>query len=324
MELDNGTTLEVEAPIIEDVPKSMDDTIRDTLRNITKETPETTLETKVETNLESKPEEIQAEPEVPLKKAPTSWKKEAAEKFNTLPPEVQAEIERREGDIFKGIDQYKQKAQFGAAIETAIAPYAQTLQALNVTPDKAIAELMAADHKLRYGAPHEKQAYFAQLAQSYGIDLGAVQNPEMNQVDPNVLHLQTQLQQLQGYIQNQQQTEQQRASQSLNSEIEQFSSDPNHKHFENVRGHMSALLQAGHAQTLQDAYEQAIYANPQTRALVLAEQQAAAKAEIAKKAQAAKTAASVNVRSRSALPSSQPIGTMDDTIRATLRRIQGA
>jgi hypothetical protein len=84
---------------------------------------------------------------------------------------------------------------------------------------------------------------------------------------------------------------------------------------------MSALLQAGTAKDLADAYEQAIYANPTTRALVLAEQQAKAKEEATQKAQAAKQAASVNTRNRPSMPVSQPIGTMDDTIRATLRRL---
>lgn len=87
---------------------------------------------------------------------------------------------------------------------------------------------------------------------------------------------------------------------------------------------MAALLQAGQATTLEDAYEQAVYANPTTRAAMLQQQLQAARDEAAKKAQAARETASINVPRRPSMPVSQPIGTMDETIRATLRRLQNA
>jgi hypothetical protein len=118
--------------------------------------------------------------------------------------------------------------------------------------------------------------------------------------------------------------EQQREQQALNSQLAEFAADPNHSHFEAVRGYMGALIQAGHAPDLKSAYEQAVWANPATRASVLAQQQAAQRAEADQKAKAAKKAASVNVRAKPSLPSSEPIGTMEDTIRATLRRLQAA
>jgi hypothetical protein len=338
LEMETGNPVEVEK--VEEVieqPKSMDDTIRETLRELQSKGVEVEKDMPVSDEEKAKvirdekgkfkaeipvvgkqAEEIK--PEVVVKAAPNTWKKEVADKWSTLPAEVQSEVERREADFHKGIEQYKGKAQFGESIERAIQPYASTLQALNITPDKAIAELMAADHRLRYGSPAEKQAYFSQLAQNYGVSLGEVANQP--QVDPNVNYLTQQVNQLQGWIQNQTLMGQQKEQESLTSEIAQFASDPSHSHFESVKGYMSALLQAGQAQNLTDAYEQAIYANPQTRALILAEQQAKERNEITLKAQAAKNAASINVRNRPSMPVSQPIGTMDDTIRSTLRRLQ--
>jgi hypothetical protein len=117
---------------------------------------------------------------------------------------------------------------------------------------------------------------------------------------------------------------QQKESEALNNEIVKFSSDPSHSHFESVKSDMAGLLQAGLAKDLADAYEQAVWRNPTIRASILAEQQAEAKKGATQKAQAAKTAASVNVRTRPSMPVSQPIGTMDDTIRSTLRRLQNA
>lgn len=323
-------------------PKSMDDTIRETLRSLqekgaviedeTPATPEAPEEKaqriRDEKGKFAKTDPVISEavetPETPVKAAPNTWKKEVAEKWATLPPEVQSEVERREADFHKGIETYKQKAQFAETIERTIAPYVATIQALGVTPDVAIQGLLNADHRLRYGTPQEKSYYMAELAKSYGIDLGQIPQGEQPPIDPTISALQQQVQQLTGYIQNQASQVQQAEAQTLNSTIASFAADPKHSHFESVRGHMAALLQAGQAKDLEDAYEQAVYANPTTRAAMIAQQQAVAREEAAKKAQAAKTAASVNVRARPSMPVSQPIGSMDDTIRATLRRLQSA
>lgn len=321
-------------------PKSMDDTIRETLRSLKSqgiepetETPEAPEEAaqrirddqgKFKAKEESpvvQEAQVATEPEI---SPPNTWKKDVAAKWNTLPPEVRAEVARREADFHKGIEQYRGAAQFAQAMDKAIQPYAATLQSLNVTPEVAVKELLSADHRLRYSQPQEKLAYFAELAKAYGIDLGQVQHYEPQQIDPNVSALQNQVQQLQGWIQQQSMMGQQQEEAKLHSEISSFASDPKHSHFESVRGHMAALLQAGQAKDLADAYEQAVYANPVTRAAILAEQQEAARKELTQKAQAAKTAASVNTRSRPSMPVSTPIGSMDDTIRATLRRLQGA
>jgi hypothetical protein len=67
-------------------------------------------------------------------------------------------------------------------------------------------------------------------------------------------------------------------------------------HFEQVRTIMGALLTSGQADSLQDAYDKAIWASPEVRAQVLAEQQAAEQKRREAAAVAAKKAAAVNVR----------------------------
>ncbi len=354
MSIENlDATVEVDQVNTEqDAPKSMDDTIRETLRSL--QSPESNAhDGEVQTDLtpagaveddaakaarlrdasgkfaantpivgEAAPV-VGEQPQEQVSQAPNTWKKEAQAAWANADPVIRAEVERREQDFYKGIEQYKNAANFAQTIDRAIAPYAQTFQALGMTPDKAIADIMAGDHKLRYGSPQEKTEFFAQLAHNYGIDLGAV-TQHHQAVDPNVYALHSQNQQLQAQLQSFQQTQQQQMDQSLNSEIDAFASDPSHSHFDAVKGHMSALLQAGQARDLADAYEQAIYANPTTRAAVLQQQATAQREEAAKKAQAAKQAASINHRARPSMPVAQPIGSMDDTIRETLRRLQGA
>jgi len=341
--IENEGATPIEDEVIEvEQPKSMDDTIRETLRSLKERGAEIEAPADPEEKAErirneqgkfAKAEDKPVEPETPaepevaepqIKAAPNTWKKGPAEKFVALDPEVQEEILRREADIHKGLEGYKAKAQWADTMQSAIAPFEATVRALGVTPDVAVRELMAADHKMRYGTPADKQQYFAYLAKSYGVDLSQLPATDSASVDPTVAALKQQVEQLYGHINQQQVQSKQQAEQALNSEISAFAADPKNRHFESVRGYMAALLQAGQASDLADAYEQAVYANPATRAALLAEQQAAARAESAKKAQAAKAASSVNVRNRPSMPVSQPIGSMDDTIRATLRRLQSA
>lgn len=333
----------VESEVVEQ-PKSMDDTIRETLRGLQEKGDAANVQDAPETP-EEKADRIRDKagkfaakeapadvpspaapvaPSEPGVAAPNTWKKEAQDAWVKADPVIKAEVARREADFHRGIEQYKQAATYAQSMERAIQPFAATLQSLNIAPEKAVAELMAADHRLRYGSAQEKTAYFAQLAKNYGVDLAQVPNAEQQYIDPTVSALQQQVQQLTGWIQNQSLMGQQQEEATLNSEIATFAADPSHSHFESVRGQMSALIQAGQATSLQDAYEQAVWANPTTRASVLQQQEAAKREDAAKKAQAAKQAASVNVRSRPSMPVSQPIGSMDETIRATLRRLQNA
>lgn len=330
-------------PEVIEPPISMDDTIRNTLRGLQDKGVTTDEPTESPASPEEKAQRIRdtqgkfaakeapapvdmpvvpAEPVEAVSTAPNTWKKESHDAWSKADPVLRAEVERREADFHKGIEQYRAAATYAQTMERAISPHMQTLQSLGITPDKAVAELMQADHKLRFGQPHEKQQYFAQLAQNYGIDLGQVQ--AMPAIDPNMSAMQQRIQQLEGSLQQQSLMGQQQQEAALNSEIATFAADPSHSHFESVKGHMSALLQAGQAKDLADAYEQAIYANPTTRGAVLQQQATAQREEAAKKAQAARTAASVNVRSRPSMPVSQPIGSMDDTIRNAYRRMTGA
>lgn len=259
--------------------------------------------------------DVSAEP------APNTWRKDVAAKWATLPDDVRAEVQRRESDFHKGIAQYKEKAEFGSAIERAVAPYAATLQTLGIAPDRAVQELMAADHRLRYGSPHDKNQYFAQLAQNYGIDLSQVSQTAQQPIDPNYAALQDELRRVRGMVESQTIAEQKREQDALTSDILKFKSDPAHSHFEVVKGHMAALLQAGQADGLADAYEQAVYANPVTRQAMFQQQAEKTRRENAAKAEAAKKAARTNVRSRPSLPTSMPTGSIQQTVAAAYDRL---
>ena len=322
----DSATAEVEA--VE--PPTIDDTLRETLASIrernAEEAPETDAPTRSEAGKFAE-KTIDAAPEVEpetAKPPPSSWKKEVAAKWNTLPPDVREEVERREANMHDGLAQYREAAQVGQSFNRAVAPYMATLQGLGLTPEKAVGELMAADHRLRYGQPEDKLAFMQHLAKSYGIDIGQLQNFTPQQVDPTVSALQQQVEQLTGYLQQREQNVQQQANDSLQSEIAAFAADPAHGHYPNVKRHMAALLQEGLADTLEDAYTQAVYANPQTRGAMAEQQLATQRQAKAAAAQNARITGSTNIRSRPALATESPAGaTIEETLRNNYRRLMG-
>lgn len=270
------------------------------------------------------PDPVAAPVVVPPEVQRLGLRKEEAEAFAQASEGVKAAFIRRSEEMHRGLEQFREKAQFGDAMVQAIQPFAQTIQSLGVHPAQAVQKLMAADHSLRYGTPQQKQQMIATIARDYGVDLSQGL-PEAPYVDPNVSALQQQVQQLTGWIQQKQQVEEQRQMDTLNSEVQQFASDPANKHFNSVVNEMMGLLQANIVTNLRDAYDRAVYANPATRAQVLAEQQAQAeakrKADATAKAQEAKRAAAVNVSRRGSHPAKRPIGSMEDTIRETAERL---
>ena len=257
-------------------------------------------------------------------KAPSSWKPAAqeaylkAERGEALTPEevriLTNEANRRESDFHRGVEEFKTHAQKARAYEQVIAPYQQTFQQLGVDAPTAIGALLKADHTLRYGDPATKAQYFQQLAQQYGVNLEQIQNPP--QYDPQTQYLMQQLNELRQtqaqWHNNIQQQEQTRA----NQELEQFSQAGN-AHFDAVRGDMADLLETGKATSLQDAYEKAVWMNPDIRQSLIEQQRSEAQKKAMAEAQnlRAKTAA-VSVKGSS--PSAGGVQTNGSDLRSLI------
>lgn len=261
---------------------------------------------------------------------PSSWTAAAKAEFAKASPVVQQEVLRREQQMHDGIAQYKEKANYADTLHKAIAPFEQTIRSMGVEPAVAISALLNADHQLRYGSPQEKMSSFLNIAKSYGIDLSQG-IPEQQQLDPNIQYLQSELQSTKQQLNQVLTTQQQREQMELNSQIERAKQGK--EHFDAVRNEMAALLQAGSAKDIDEAYDMAVYARPDLRQALLAkqlEEKLAAenqkRADEAKKAaeaaKAAKAAASTNVPKRGTLPAQKPAGSMRDTMLETLEQIR--
>lgn len=262
------------------------------------------------------------------------WKKAALAEWEKLPDIARKEIERREADFHKGIEQYKAGAQASQEFERAVAPYMATIQSLGVTPTVAAAHLMNVDHQLRYSAPQQKVGLLLKIASDYGVDINTLATgiqqvagervwEQQNPVDPRMQQLQQRVDQMQ---QQQFQTQQQAVTaehSAIDTEIAAFAADPDHEHFGILQKDMAVLLQNGLAKDLGAAYDMAMRQNPQTYQIWLAQQQQEWDAQRKAKVQKAKQAGANVVRpnGRASVPAAQPKRTMEEDIEATARNL---
>jgi len=375
-------TAEVEVMDDKSLDLSMDDDIRETLRNIQSRSAEPEAEAPVEEAASEpeapkvdrarapdgkfakesaapaeapdtpNPEEGQTEPVEPalnvdLNRAPSSWKPAAKAAWAALPPEIRAEVHRREADFhnttLKG--PLKENADFGQSIKQVMEPYRAMIEAEGGTPDRAVADLLRTAALFRTGSPQAKLQGLLQLDRQFNVGLQQYiqqqtqpegQSPQQF-ADPRVDQMMQSLQ----AIERERQAEQQRQSQiqerATTDAVNNFitakddKGAPLYPFVDNVIDEMNLLVAehrrrnpaADHGQILKEAYEQAVWANPETRSVLIAQQQAKASQHEAnlRKVEQAKRASAGNVPKRGSLPASAPPLSMDDTIRETAKAL---
>jgi hypothetical protein len=211
------------------------------------EAPVEHVKTQPEPNLEPP-----ADPPV-WERPPASWKKDYHEAWTTADPKLKEYAWKREEEMKAGVQPLLSKAQFADQMQQAIEPYMQNIRGLGIEAPQAVKALMEADNVLRHGSPQQKQAYFAQLAQQYGINMGDVQTTP---TDPNFYAIQNELAQVRGEVLNWKQQQENAQNQALLNEINQFQTKA--EYFEEARPTMIQLLNSGVAKDLDDAYQKAI------------------------------------------------------------------
>jgi hypothetical protein len=252
------------------------------------ETPVELVKTQAEPDLEA--------PEPPVwERPPASWKKDYHEAWTTADPKLKEYAWKREEEMRAGVQPLLSKAQYADQMQQAIEPYMNNIRGLGIEAPQAVKALMEADNVLRHGSPQQKQQYFAQLAQQYGINMGETQ---FQPTDPNFYAIQNELAQVRGEVLNWKQQQETAQNQALLSEINQFQAKA--EYFEEARPTMIQLLNSGVAQDLDDAYQKAIRLdndlfNKQQQTLQGA--QNAERREQSNKAAKAARAAAVSVKS---------------------------
>ena len=240
-------------------------------------------------------------PEEPVwARPPKSWKKDYHDVWPGVPDRAKEYVHTREDETQNGIDSARHAANEYEHIRKVMDPYMPTINGLGLDAPRAIKGLMEADHILRTSAPEHKRAYFLQLADHYGIQLGDVSQhaPTASAGNPDLYALKNELNQVRGEVVGWKKAQEDAANQSLLQDIANFAKGK--EHFEEVRPAMASLLQAGLASDLEGAYTMAVRLNDELFASEQASlqgKQAAERRDTANRAAKAARGAAVSVRS---------------------------
>ena len=187
---------------------------------------------------------------------PKSWIKEHHEDWASASPRLQEYAWQREEQMRAGVEPLISKAQYADEMERVVQPYLNTINGLGIKPSEAISGLLQADNILRNGSPQEKEYYFAQLREQYGM--GAANQDGVQQAPQHdiVYGLRNELNSVRGEMQQWKQEKEAESSKIMNGEIDSFSQKK--EYFEELRPAMIQLLQGGMADTLDEAYDKAL------------------------------------------------------------------
>lgn len=203
---------------------------------------------------QAEPEPVkQAEPERQGRNPWQSWKKDAQEKLSKLPEDVQNVILERQEQFHKGIEQYKEAANYARTIDKSIAPYKEYMQSLGVTPEVAFPNLLKTEYTLRMGSPQDKLEMLQKLAHDYQIPMEALASVPF---DPEVSRLKSQLDYTRAQLEASNSFRQSHEDTQIQSHINEFAEG--REFFEDARLLMADLLDRGLADNLEEAYDKAI------------------------------------------------------------------
>lgn len=262
-------------------------------------------------------------PALVVHEVPKSWAKETHDLWGKVDPKVQEYIKKRETDFLNGLEQYKGAAHYGTTMQKAIEPFQQVIQAQGVDAPQAVQFLLNAHVKLTTGSVEARQAAYNELGQRLGLQQTTGQSA--TPIDPRIQSLEQQFQQVQQTLVAQQQAALDAARTKAGQEVEAFATDPKNHLFDEVHEDIVRFIQQG--DSLQDAYDKAVWANPVTREKQV---QARLQTETEKARERARLdalpknkAKSVNINSRETHRApTEPLGKMEDTLKAVAREIR--
>jgi hypothetical protein len=252
--------------------------------------------------------------------APISWTAEQKAKWASLPPDTQAYIAQRDKESHEAISRAGQQIKAFEPIGKVIEQYGHVFAKNGLQPHDGIARMMAVNEMLETNP----RAAIAEIAKAYGVNLqGTSDEQNATPESPRIAELEARLARQEAHLTAQMRQRQEAEANELAREIADFAKDK--PHFESVRKVMAGLMNSGAAETMQDAYDRAIYADPTIRQSLQVEAQTKAeeqrKAEEAKRLSAAKKAAGVNVKSSPGQAST--VRSLDDDLWAIARKAYG-
>jgi len=212
---------------------------------------------------------------------PPGWSPASKAAFSSLPPEVQADVAKREAEVNQG---FAKLAEY-----KGLEPLAELAKQNGTNIVKAVGEYRDFEVKLQ----NDFIGGVGFICQRFGVQPVALANailartggaahqsaapgagPTANQTASglDLTPIMSKLSQLEGFVQSQQQREAQQRQSEISGQIEAFRSDPSNLYFENVRPQMARIMEAGLAGTLKEAYDAACWQTPEIRQLLINQQ----------------------------------------------------
>lgn len=219
-------------------------------------------------------------------KPPASWKPDVREHWAQLPESVRSEIQRRETEVQRTLQESAEARKSYDMVMKTIAPYEAFIRAENSNPIQAIDNLMSTAARLRTGTAPELAQMVAGLVKQFGIGRfgngfieqldsalagqAPVQDPQQAAIEQVLNQRLAPVQQMLTQFQQAQLAQQQQATQRAQSEVADFLSKA--EFGEDVREDMADLLEAaqrrGQNLSLADAYKKACLMNDSVRSVI--------------------------------------------------------
>lgn len=293
---------------------------------------EPAAEVKAEEN-NDQPLEKAPEPAKPAIEAPNSWSAEMKAKFGALPPEAQEYIAQREREAHTAITQKGEQIKAFEPIRQTLDQHREVFLKNGVSEAEGVQRLFAADRFLQ-DKPVEAIQW---LANHYGVDLrqfstGNQQHDQSQQPSSEVIQLRRELAEIRNSLTARERNEHQAQTATVAQTIEKFASE--NPYFNDVEDELMGMIPVikskepglNYGEVLQKAYDRAVYANPDVRQRLQADQQKAAedkrKADEAEAVRKAKQAGGINQKSAQG-SSPAKSGSMEDTMSAVYDRLHG-
>lgn len=219
--------------------------------------------------------------------APKSYKKEYAETFKTLSPEWRKYLHERESDVEKGFSRLNNQLGSYKFLNDAFTQRQQRLSGYGINKQQDWIEQLI---KVEDALENDPAATIKALAEAYGTDTAGTAPADNPQYLGKIKQLEQNISSLQQYVNQSQQQQAQKAFESFIGAKDENGAS-RHPYFEEVREGMSALLSQGGAKDLEEAYEKAVWLNPEVREKVIAQRAQAELQSKAAEAQKAKAAA---------------------------------
>ena len=238
---------------------------------------------------------------------PSSWRHEAREAWAKAPPEIQREVARREMEMAQAVSKFHPVREFASEMQRVLSPIAESARARGTTPTRLVSDYVAFDSELASRDPERQARAVAQVIKAYGVDIealaGAIDSPA-RQRPVNEAQLRAQIRQEEA-ARFQAEQGQQQLSMHVR-QVQEFSRRPDADLMnDEVRFIMADLVDSAQARgvalTLEDAYNQAVWANPKTRAIVQ-QRETAKQRSTADAATQRSMAAGGSIKSRPASP----------------------